>query len=389
MNLSEHLPRSYKRWAFAALFVILALYSSYQSSQLLLEWLYRATLVKLHPLILAVPITLVATASLTGRLEAAAAPLVLWAVSASLGVETMYGSLLLALALLPLSRAYYYGGFGGRVSHIRRSPPLPLHYIMLLTLLGILSSLSVYAVISNYDTITRAMLENASGDLRNAYRILHGTLLLSMIIVMLGLYVIYKGIESIAGTGLFAALKPPSLFSVEALRELREWRSKLFFRRRKQEGILRSAQVWIFSLLLSPFLFPVLRILVYSVPGLSGKASIAAYMIVSYIVSWIVLQALYSSLFDPLPLKGLRRPGRVSVPLIVGFIAGSLIVVLYAVVGGDPVQLMLTVLKGRPTGPDPLAEAVDIRGLEEGVDRFMGLIYKLAELGTRFLWGPA
>ena len=378
-----------RRLLVAAIFAVLALYSTYQPSTLLLRWLYRVTLVPLNPLLLSLPVALIAAASLTGRLEAAAAPLILWSIAASLTGRTMYSALLSSIALLPLSRIYYYGGFGSRLSRLRRAPRIPLYYLLLAALIGGLSSLAVYGVISEYDTVTRALLQHASGDLRRAYMILRGTLLLSMLIIMLGLYVIYRGIEALTGTGLFAIQKPPSLFRVEAMRELGEWRSRLLFRVRKQEGILRGAQVWIFSLLLSPFLFPVLRLVIYSIPGLPSKVSIAAYMIASYAVSWIVLQALYSSLFDPLTVKELVKPRRASTPIILGFLASGVLTILYAAVGGDPLQLLKAVLTGKPAGPDPLAEMVNLRGVEDGVETFMRLIYRVAELGSRFLWGPA
>ncbi|MCE4610246.1 MAG: hypothetical protein F7C36_07715 [Desulfurococcales archaeon] len=313
---------------------------------------------------------------------------VLWVITSVATQQVNLYLLGLLLVIVALSNVYRVG---------RLNPPYATrieNFKTILYPLGTILGVSLILAVPVYLIVIRLPEQVASwastvpGDIGIFLRSVTGTLLASLIIILLSLYVLFKAYDSV--TSLFLAMKPgyQVLSEYELRKDYEDWKKKLVLFEGKQGGALREGLIIVFSFLFSPVIFPATRTLFVSLAGEASTSVTVAYMFTGYLIAWLITRILIIFLFSPPPIKDLYKPVRPTSYLSAGILFSLAIITAYYMMGGDLYSLAQALLLGRSPGvEDPIAATLQIENLGERVDQLIRLLDEGLQTLVLLLWG--
>jgi len=318
--------------------------------------------------------------ALVGRPGVALAPVLYWVAAVSITSRPFIPEILMVLASYTLA-LYTLGRLGRAPSAtwMARGTLLPLAG-------AAVGALAVYGAYRAYLALPSIVLPRSAGDLPAMYRVVGATVAFRLLALVVTLYLAYRAVEHLLGLLLAWLFKPPSLGRIEALGEREDLRGLRILAGR-QYPVLEWAQSFFLSTLLAPLFLPVTRVLIVSLLPSLGQYAVAAYIVLGYVLSWLFNKVIQAGLLSHPSIDDLLRIKRIGPVLLLALSASGMIIIAYAALGGNPAVLLMEAARGRPLAPDPVAQAIDVGGLERSVLTFAKLLKSLVEAAVRLLWG--
>ncbi len=256
---------------------------------------------------------------------------------------------------------------------------------------GLIALLSIPAgiiIMKLPDMIMEWSGRNLEGDLAQFIKYSSSTLLFTIIVALLSFYLLYKMYDILSSVILLVGPGRTILSRYEISREYRSWKNNLVLFKGKSRDMLKEAIIVLFSLLVSPVIFPASRAIFSTLAGGMSKAIVAVYMLTGYLLAWLLTRVIILTITVSPNIKTLMTPQRVSKYLLAGLVLGIVIVFIHVLLGGNVYSLIYETVSGRPAPtPDPLYNVIGLGTLNYRVESLMKTLSEGLSTLVRILWG--